>query len=39
MPFKKGAYEKNIIIKNRLEKEGFEVITKPLKKIYLDDQK
>jgi len=39
MPFKKEAYEENILIKNRLEKAGFEVITKPLKKIYLNGQK
>jgi uncharacterized LabA/DUF88 family protein len=39
MPIKKVAYERNILIKNRLEKEGFKVITKPLKKIYLDSQK
>jgi uncharacterized LabA/DUF88 family protein len=39
MPFKKEAYEKNVLIKNRLEKAGFEVITKPLKKIYLNNQK
>ena len=39
MPLKKKAYEKNILIKNRLEKEGFEIITKPLKRIYLDNQK
>lgn len=39
MPFKKEAYGKNIKIKNRLEKDGFKVITKPLKKIYTDSQK
>jgi len=39
MPFKKQAYEENILIKNRLKKSGFEVITKPLKKIYLNGQK
>ncbi|MFH0755345.1 MAG: NYN domain-containing protein [bacterium] len=39
MPFKKESYEQNILIKNRLENIGFEVITKPLKKIYLDGQK
>ena len=39
MPLKKEAYERNVLIKNRLRKEGFEVINKPLKKIYLDGQK
>ncbi len=39
MPLKKEDLERNILIKNRLEKEGFEVVTKPLKKIYLDNQK
>lgn len=39
MPLKGVAYEKNILIKNRLGKEEFEVVTKPLKKIYIDDQK
>lgn len=39
MPFEKDAYDKNVLIKNRLEKEGFKIITKPLKKIYLDNQK
>lgn len=39
MPFKKETYERSVLIKNRLEKEGFRVITKPLKKIYLDNQK
>ena len=39
MPFERESYERNILIKNRLEKAGFEVITKPLKKIYLDNQK
>ena len=39
MPLKREACEKNILIKNRLEKEGFKVVTKPLKKIYLNDQK
>jgi len=39
MPNKKKAYEKNVLIKNRIEKAGFKVITKPLKKIYLDHQK
>jgi len=38
-PLKKKAYEGNILIKNRLEKDGFKVITKPLKKIYLDGHK
>lgn len=38
-PLKKESYEQNILIKNRLEKAGFEVITKPLKKIYLDNQR
>jgi len=38
MPFKGESYEKNVLIKNRLEKDGFKVITKPLKKIYLDNQ-
>ena len=37
--FKKRAYEYNILIKDKLEKSGFEVITKPLKKIYLNHQK
>ena len=36
MPFKKEAYEQNILIKNRLEKSGFEVITKPLKIEFLE---
>ena len=39
MPLKREACEKNILIKNRLEKEGFKVVTKPLKKIYLNDKK
>lgn len=39
MPTEKSAYEKNIIVKYRLEKEGFKVIDKPLKKIYLNKQK
>ena len=39
MPLKKRAYEKNILIKNRLKKEGFEITIKPLKKIYIDVQK
>jgi len=39
MPFEKRIYERNVLIKNRLEKNGFKVITKPLKKIYLDSQK
>jgi len=39
MPIRKEGYEQNILIKNRLEKAGFEVITKPLKKIYLDSSK
>ncbi|GAI16542.1 unnamed protein product, partial [marine sediment metagenome] len=28
-PFEKEAYEQNVLIKNRLEKDGFKVITKP----------
>lgn len=40
MPVKNTAtYEMNVLIKRRLEKEGFEIITKPLKKIYLNQQK
>ena len=39
MPLKRENYERNILIKNRLQKDGFKVITKPLKKIYLDGQK
>lgn len=39
MPLKRESFKRNVLIKNRLEKEGFEVITKPLKKIYLDSQK
>ena len=39
MPLEKRGYEQNILIKNRLEKSGFEVITKPLKKIYTDRSK
>jgi len=39
MPFKKEIYERNVLIKHRLKEEGFEVITKPLKKIYTDNQK
>lgn len=39
MPIRKEAYERNILIKNRLQKAGFEVITKPLKKIYLNNQR
>ena len=39
MPLQKEAYERNVLIKNRLEKDGFKVISKPLKKIYLDSQK
>lgn len=39
MPLKGRAYERNILIKDRLEREGFEIITKPLKKIYLDNKK
>ena len=39
MPLKKDAYERNVLIKNRLKKDGFEVISKALKKIYLDNQK
>ena len=38
-PTAKEAFEKNVLIKHRLETEGFEVITKPLKKIYLDKDK
>jgi uncharacterized LabA/DUF88 family protein len=38
LPSKKDAYEQNILIKNRLKKDGFKVITKPLKKIYLDNR-
>jgi len=33
------TYERNILIKNRLEKDDFRVISKPLKKIYLNSQK
>jgi uncharacterized LabA/DUF88 family protein len=39
MPFKRETYERNVLIKNRLEKQGFTIVTKPLKKIYLDSQK
>ena len=39
MPSQIEAYEKNILIKNQLQKSGFRVISKPLKKIYLDNQK
>jgi len=39
MPRKGKSYEKNVLIKNRLEEMGIKVITKPLKKIYLDNQK
>ncbi len=39
MPLKRDSYEKNILVKNRLEKSGFHLITKPLKKIYLGNQK
>ena len=39
MPLKRETYERNILIKSRLEKIGFEVINKPLKKIYLDNEK
>lgn len=39
MPLDKKAYEQNILVKNRLEKVGFQVITKPIKKIYLDNKK
>jgi uncharacterized LabA/DUF88 family protein len=38
-PLKKESFERNILIKNRLEENGFRVITKPLKKIYLDGKK
>lgn len=38
-PLKKRPYEQNILVKKRLKDEGFEVIAKPLKKIYLDHQK
>ncbi|KKQ66387.1 MAG: hypothetical protein A2626_02620 [Candidatus Nealsonbacteria bacterium RIFCSPHIGHO2_01_FULL_38_55] len=37
MPLNREACEQNILIKNRLEKSGFKVISKPLKKIYLDN--
>lgn len=39
MPYKTKTYEKNILVKHRLEKTGFTVVTKPLKKIYLDHKK
>ena len=39
MPLQKESYERNILIKARLEKDGFKVISKPLKKIYTDNQK
>ena len=39
MPLEKEAYDKNVLVKNRLQKSGFEIIEKPLKKIYLDDSK
>jgi len=39
MPLKRESYERNVLIKNRLQKDGFKVVTKPLKKIYLDGQK
>jgi len=39
MPLEKVAYDKNVLIKDRIEKSGFEVIEKPLKKIYLDSAK
>ncbi|MCX6718580.1 MAG: NYN domain-containing protein [Candidatus Staskawiczbacteria bacterium] len=39
MPLDKKAYEQNILIKNRIERSGFQVITKPIKKIYLDNKK
>jgi len=39
MPLEKEAYDKNVLIKDRLKKSGFEVIEKPLKKIYLDGEK
>lgn len=39
MPLKKEGFEQNILIKDRLKKEGFEMITKPIKKIYLDNHK
>src|SRR4030042_1998977 len=39
MPLNKEAYEKNILVKHRLDKVGFYVITKPIKKIYLDSQR
>ena len=39
MPLKQESYERNVLVKNRLGKSGFDVVTKPLKKIYLDNQK
>lgn len=39
MPLEKSAYDKNVLIKDRIEKSGFEIIEKPLKKIYLDHSK
>lgn len=39
MPLEKAAYDKNVLIKSRIKKSGFEIIEKPLKKIYLDNSK
>ncbi len=39
MPLEKAAYDKNVLIKDRIEKSGFEIIEKLLKKIYLDSAK
>lgn len=40
MPISKNnSYEKNILIKDRLQREGLNVITKPLKKIFLNKEK
>ena len=36
---KNNSYEKNVLIKDRLKKEGLNVVTKPLKKIFLDKKK
>lgn len=39
MPLEKEQYDRNVIVKDRLQKCGFDVITKPLKKIYIDPEK
>ncbi|MBI4600298.1 NYN domain-containing protein [Candidatus Uhrbacteria bacterium] len=39
MPLDKNQYERNVIVKDRLQKCGFEIVTKPLKKIYIDSEK